>query len=258
VQIVADAGNDDLARIDADPDHHRHAVAALDLVGIARDVFLHPQRRITGAHGMILVRQRRAEQRHETVAHDGVDGALVAVHGLDHALEHRVEKLLHVLRITVGDHLHRAFDVGEQHCDQLALAFECGARDENLIGDVLGRVILGRSEAQILFDRPQRMSALQAESGRRGDLAAAIAAASGQRSCTLLAEPRLSGVLVLTFRAFHSTPQIKIHDKTQAGSNTKLPSRSIGNKAIVPAPGAPARAFGDHPQRQYVASNRTA
>ena len=152
--------------LSADPDHHRHAVAALDLVGIARDVFLHPQRRITGAHRVILVRQRRAEQRHEAVAHDGVHGAFVAMHGLDHALEHRVEKLLHVLRVAVGDHLHRAFDVGEQHRDQLALAFQRGAGDENLIGDVLGRVVLRRSEALILFDRPQRMSALQAEPGR--------------------------------------------------------------------------------------------
>ena len=185
---------------------------------------------------MILVRQRRAEQRHEAVAHDGVHGAFVAVHGLDHALEHRVEKLLHVLRVAVGDHLHRAFDVGEQHRDQLALAFQRGAGDENLVGDVLGRVIFGRSEALILFDRPQRMSALQAESGRRGDLAAAIGAASGQRSGALLAEPRLSGVLVLTLRAFHSTPQNKTNDKTQAGSNTRIPSRSIGDKAIVPVP----------------------
>ena len=116
---------------------------------------------------MILVRQRRTEQRHQAVAHDGVHGAFVAMHGLDHALEHRVEQLLHLLRVAVGDHLHRAFDVGEQHGDQLALAFQRGPGDENLIGDVLRRVAFGRSEARILFDRAQWMPALQAEPGRR-------------------------------------------------------------------------------------------
>ena len=38
------------------------------------------QRRVAGAHRMVLMRDRRAEQRHDAVAHDPVDGALVAVH----------------------------------------------------------------------------------------------------------------------------------------------------------------------------------
>ena len=171
---------------------------------------------------MILMRQRCAEQRHEAVAHDGVDSAFVAMHRLDHALEHRVEKFLHVLRVAVGDHLHRAFDVGEQHRDQLALAFQRRPGDENLIGNVLGCVVLRRSEALILFDRPQRMSTLQAEPGRGGDLAAAIAATAGQRSGALLAKPRLSGVFVLTLRAFHSKPQ----DSFQVPSKPKTQSKN--------------------------------
>jgi hypothetical protein len=84
------------------------------------------------------------------------------------------------------------------------------------------------------------MAALQAETRRGGDLAAAIAAGPGQRSSTLLAEPRLGGVFMLTIRAFHSRPH-----KTQAGNNTKLTSRSIGNKAIVPVCALRHRALKD-------------
>ena len=52
------------------------------------------------------------------------DGALVAVDGLDHAFEHRVEELLRVLGIAVGKQLHRPLDVGEQHGDLLPLTLE--------------------------------------------------------------------------------------------------------------------------------------
>jgi hypothetical protein len=51
---------------------------------------------------MILVGDRRAEKRHNPVAHYPVHGALVAVHRFDHALEHRIEQLLRVLGIAVS------------------------------------------------------------------------------------------------------------------------------------------------------------
>ena len=73
---------------------------------------------------MILVGQRRAEQRHDAVAHDLVDGALVAVDGLHHAFEDGIEELARLLGVAVGEQLHRALEVGEEHGDLLALAFE--------------------------------------------------------------------------------------------------------------------------------------
>ena len=66
-----------------------------------------------------------------------VDRALVAVHGLHHALEDRVEELARLLGIAVGEQLHRALEVGEQHRDLLALAFERGLGGEDLLGEVL-------------------------------------------------------------------------------------------------------------------------
>ena len=109
---------------------------------------------------------------------------------------------------------------------------------KNLIGDVLGRVVLGRSEAWILFDRLERMPALQTEPGRRGDLAAAIATASVSGVAHSSQNLALAVFSAPTLRAFHSkSPKTKTQDKIQAGSNTRLPSRSIGDKAIVPVPG---------------------
>ena len=89
---------------------------------------------------MVLVGQRRAEERHDPVAHDLVDGALVAVDGLHHPLEDRVEELPRLLGVAVGQQLHRALQVGEEDRDLLALAFQGGLGGEDLLGEVLGRV----------------------------------------------------------------------------------------------------------------------
>ena len=138
VQIVADRTDDDLARVEPDADRHRHPVRPLNLVRISRDGLLHPERRITSAHGMILMGERRAEERHDAVAHHPVHGALVAVDRLHHAFEHGVEELLRILGIAVGKQLHRTLDIGEQHGDLLALALEGCPRGEDLVGEVLG------------------------------------------------------------------------------------------------------------------------
>ncbi len=92
---------------------------------------------------MILVGDRRAEERHDPVAHDPVHGTLVAVDCLDHAFEHGVEELLRILGIAIGKHLHRALDIGEQHGDLLALAVDGRPCGEDLIGEMPGRVSFG-------------------------------------------------------------------------------------------------------------------
>ena len=101
---------------------------------------LHAQRGVAGAHGVVLVGERRAEQRHDAVAHHLVDRALVAVDGLHHPLEDRVEELARLLGIAVGEQLHRALEVGEEDGDLLALAFEGAAGGEDLLGEMGGRV----------------------------------------------------------------------------------------------------------------------
>jgi hypothetical protein len=91
---------------------------------------------------MVLVGHGRAEERHDAVAHDLVHGPLVAMDGLHHPLEHGVEQLARLLRVPVGEELHRALEVGEEDRDLLALAFERGLRGEDLLCEVPGRVAL--------------------------------------------------------------------------------------------------------------------
>jgi hypothetical protein len=48
------------------------------------------------------------------------------MHCVDHQLESGIDDGAGLLRVEVLDQLHRSLDVGEQHCDSLALALERG------------------------------------------------------------------------------------------------------------------------------------
>jgi hypothetical protein len=72
------------------------------LGGILFHRHLHGQGGIAGPHRMIFMRNGGAKERHNAVAHDLIDGAFIAVHGLHHAFEHRVEELAGLFGITVG------------------------------------------------------------------------------------------------------------------------------------------------------------
>jgi hypothetical protein len=89
---------------------------------------------------MIFVGNRRSEQRHNPITHDLIHRPLVAVHRRHHALQHRVEELARLLGVAVGQQLHGTFQVGEQHRDLLALAFEGGLGGEDFLGEMRGRV----------------------------------------------------------------------------------------------------------------------
>src|SRR5262249_16510151 len=104
-------------------------------------------RRIARAHRMILVRDRRAEQRHDAVAHHLVHGALVVVDGLHHVFENGIEKLPRLLGIAIGEQLHRPLEIGEEYRDLLSLALERGLRRQDLLGEVLRSIGLGIREA---------------------------------------------------------------------------------------------------------------
>ena len=152
---------------------------------------------------MILVGERRAEQRHDPVAHHLVDRALVVMHRLHHAFEHGIEDLARLLGIAVGEQFHRALQVGEQHRDLLALAFERGLRGEDLLGEVLGRVGIRRRKPGPCGVRAKFGAALAAELlfGSIGRTAGS--AHSGQTRAALAAELQGGGVFVLTAGALH-------------------------------------------------------
>jgi hypothetical protein len=63
-----------------------------------------------------------------------------AVDGRHDALQHRAKELVDLFWVTVGQEFHGALEVGEQHRDLLALAFQGTAGRENLFGQIGGRV----------------------------------------------------------------------------------------------------------------------
>jgi hypothetical protein len=52
---------------------------------------------------MILMGNGRAEEGHNPIPHHLVHGALVAVHGLDHVLQDRIQQLAGFFRVAVGE-----------------------------------------------------------------------------------------------------------------------------------------------------------
>ena len=105
---------------------------------------------------MILVGQRRAEEGHDAVAHDLVDGALVVMDRLHHAFEHGIEEFPRLLGVAVRQQLHGALQVGEEHRDLLALAFQRRLGGEDLLGEVLGGVGVGGGELRESWLRQHR------------------------------------------------------------------------------------------------------
>ena len=87
---------------------------------------------------MVFMGQGRTKERHDAVAHDLVDGALVAMHRGHHVFQDGVEELPGLLGIALGQQFHGAFEVRKQHGDLLAFAFQGTAGREDLLGEIGG------------------------------------------------------------------------------------------------------------------------
>jgi hypothetical protein len=147
VEIAADGAHDDLPGVQPDTDLDHGRVRASYVFRVLLHAFLHPDRRIAGPHGVVLMGERRAEQRHDPVAHHLVDRALIAVDGLHHPFEHRIEEFAGLLGIAISEQLHGALEVGEEHGHLLALAFERGFRVDDPLGENAGVYDAGETGA---------------------------------------------------------------------------------------------------------------
>jgi hypothetical protein len=127
--------------VDADPGGEVEPVLASHLLGVVAKRVAQPERCVTGTLHVVLVRDGRAEERHDAVAGVLVDGALEAVHALGQDLEEAVEDAVPRLGVQPLRQLHRTLHVREEHRHVLALALERRFRAEDAIGQVFGRVV---------------------------------------------------------------------------------------------------------------------
>jgi hypothetical protein len=128
VKVGPDRPNDHLSRVEAHADANRDAVLPAHALRVLLYRLLHPERRVAGADGVILMGNGCAEERHDAVAHNLVDGSLVAVDRLHHAFQHGIQQLACLLRIAIGEQLHRPLQVGEQDGHLFSLTLDSGPR----------------------------------------------------------------------------------------------------------------------------------
>jgi hypothetical protein len=184
-------------RVQAHADLNGNPAPPKHVLGIAFHRFLHPQGRVASAHGVIFVGEWSAEEGHDPIAHHLVHGALVAVHGLHHVFQHRIEELAPLLEIVVGQKLHRPLEVGEKDRHLLALAFQRRLGCEDLLGQVLGGVRVGAGDLRLRIGS-EWGRAVTAESVAEGIDGATGGASSRERRGALSAEPHARRVLMLT------------------------------------------------------------
>jgi hypothetical protein len=212
-QIAADRAHHDLARVQADADLERDPGPALDVLGVAPHRLLHPEGGAAGAHGVVLEGKGGAEEGHDAVAHDLIDGSLVVMDGLHHPLEHGIEELARLLGVALGEQLHRALHVGEEDGHLLALArvgpgptpLEGRLRGEDLLGEV-ARGIGPRRGVMSLARNPrtERLPALQAELRPGRQLGATGRTREREARAALEAELGPGWILMLTPGTAHA------------------------------------------------------
>ena len=164
VQVIANGAHHHLAAVEAHAHLHQQPLGAPHLLGIALHGLLHGQGGIAGPHRMVFMGQRRPKQRHDAIAHDLVDRALVAVHGRHHVFQDRIEELPGLLGVALGQQFHGAFEVGKQHGDLLALAFQGTAGGEDLLREIgwrVGRGVPMRALAALLAAGGEAASPVQ-------------------------------------------------------------------------------------------------
>ncbi len=201
VEIVADLADHHLARVEADARREADTMFALHLGGVARNRIAQVQRRVAGAARVILVRDRRAEQRHDAVAGELVDEALEALDPVGEDLEKAVHDLRPLFRVELLGQLHRALHVGEQHGDLLALALKRGARGQDLVGEMFGSVRAWRRRGG--GGSSKRCTALATELGGGPVAGAAAWTGSLKWRAALFTEGRIGLILGLALGAFH-------------------------------------------------------
>ncbi len=214
-QVVADRPHHDQAAVDPGPDVH---------LGPCGDAEGGQHR----APRMILVRDRRPEQRHEPVAEELVDRALVAVHLGQGDAEEAVDDQVKFLRTQFRCQRARPHNVAEQHAHLLALTLDGAPHGQDLLADVpRGVAHRGRGGRR----RAHRVPAFGAEPGARRQHRAAGGARGSQLAAAMHAEACLAWVVVPAPRATHQRSPRRPGCRRNRSHATMAPGRHSAGRA---------------------------
>jgi hypothetical protein len=201
-QVVSDAADHDEAGIQPLTDLEADSPAQLKLCLEGIERIADRERRVHGALRVVFMCDRRAEQRHDAVAEELVDGAFVAVHRVEQQLERARHRGVDILRIEPLAERGEARDVHEVDRHLLPLSGERRGRGEDLGGEMTRRVGAGRSrQRDSRRRRGERIATAATEVLARGVRESARRARAGQRGSALRAEPPARPILVVALDA---------------------------------------------------------
>jgi hypothetical protein len=133
-EVVTDRADHDFTGVQADADGEVEALLESQRIRIAAKLFLEVERRIARPPRMVLVCDRRAEERHDAVTGELGDGPLEAMDPFGKQRGEPLHDAVEHLRVELLGEFHRPLHVGEEHGDLLAFALESGRRLEDLVG----------------------------------------------------------------------------------------------------------------------------
>ena len=111
--LCSDAARHNLAGIDTDPDLEWIEVHLAARFRQCLDRLLGAKRRARSGRRMVGVRERGAEQRHQTVANELVQNAAFALYRIDDQHENVVQRLYDFFRLYAGRERREPAHIGE-------------------------------------------------------------------------------------------------------------------------------------------------
>src|SRR5262249_42104313 len=163
------------------------------------------QCRVASPLRVILVRNGRAEERHDPVAGVLIDGALEAVDSLRQDHEEAIHGVVPLFRIKLLGEIHRSLYVREQNGYLLPFALERASRCQDFLGEMLGSVRAGLTRRRFLRGLGQRLPAVTAEFNRRRVVEAARRTLDLERCAAIAAKLNAARVFEAAGRATHPT-----------------------------------------------------
>ena len=210
VQIAADGADDDGARVESDAGIQVRAQPIRPAIGQRRHLGLDIECRMRGSLGVVVMRDRCAEDRHESVARQLVNNAFVAMHATNRVFEVIGQQFAVTFGTEFFGNMRASREIAEHDGDLTTLALNGSARRKDFLRQAF-RYEPGsrrgiRSCNRVLGSRRvQRGAALIAESRACYVFVCAARTNRGERRSTPIAKARVGRVLILAGRAVHGS-----------------------------------------------------